>query len=173
MAIDPSGLYIGAVSSYSKKKSLNILNDLNNHESENIKERTEKMSESHKNNLFLRNSDNKSININNDIKNNKVENNFFLSSPTEKAGKKNTIISFWEIGTGKFINELTNIFEVSKIKFSNEGKYISICGEQGNISVWKLPNLMTLFINKILDELKRNSKFLNTFRINYKNDFES
>ena len=82
--------------------------------------------------------------------------------------KKNNVIIF-EIGTGNVASYVNYINPISKMIFDNEGNYLIIAGEKGEISLWKLPETMTKNIKNVLNEMKLNPFFWDDYEIKYDN----
>ena len=85
--------------------------------------------------------------------------------------KRNYIIIF-EIGTGKVKTYINYINPISKILFDNEGNYLIIAGKKGEISLWKLSDIMTNNIKYVLEEMKINKDFWEEYEIKYDNTFD-
>ena len=85
--------------------------------------------------------------------------------------KRNYIIIF-EIGTGRVKTCINYINPISKILFDNEGNYLIIAGKKGEISLWKLSEMMTNNIKYVLEEMKINKDFWEEYEIKYDNNFE-
>lgn len=105
-----------------------------------------------------------------------------IRSKEDKLNKlnvnKSSSLMIFEFGTGNFFQQINNIFEISIIKYSNDAKYLTIAGKDGTISVWKTPKEMFLNINTVLDHIKKDNKFWDSFRINFNcnnnfNDFNN
>ena len=82
--------------------------------------------------------------------------------------KKNSIIIF-EIGTGNVSSCVNYINPINKMIFDNEGNYLVIAGEKGEISLWKLPETMSKNIKNVLNEMKLNPFFWDDYEIKYDN----
>ena len=53
----------------------------------------------------------------------------------EKDLERSTLLMF-EVGTGQAAAEIKSIFEISKMKFSLDGKYLSLGSKSGAVCVW-------------------------------------
>ena len=82
--------------------------------------------------------------------------------------KKNSIIIF-EIGTGNVASCVNYINPINKMIFDNEGNYMIIAGEKGEVSLWKLPETMSDNIKNVLNEMKSNPYFWDDYEIKYDN----
>ena len=96
--------------------------------------------------------------------------NDFNSSNNEEnfRFKKNSIIIF-EIGTGNVASCVNYINPINKMIFDNEGNYMIIAGEKGEVSLWKLPETMSDNIKNVLNEMKSNPYFWDDYEIKYDN----
>ena len=93
------------------------------------------------------------------LKNNK--NNFRHNSKN-----KNDLILI-EISTSKVKNLIIQNNPMSKAVFDNEGKYIIIGGEHGEISLWRLPGIISSSIKDMLGEIKNDENFWDQYEIKY------
>jgi hypothetical protein len=57
----------------------------------------------------------------------------------EKDLARNTILMY-EIGTGIPAAEICSVFEITEMKFSCDGRYLSLGSTSGAISVWSMGN---------------------------------
>lgn len=57
----------------------------------------------------------------------------------EKDLARNTILMY-EIGTGLPAAEICSVFEISQMKFSHDGRYLTLGSTSGAISVWSMGN---------------------------------
>ena len=46
----------------------------------------------------------------------------------------------YEVGTGMPAAEICSVFEIAKMKFSPDGRYLSLGSSSGAISVWVMGN---------------------------------
>ena len=83
--------------------------------------------------------------------------------------KRNYVIIF-ELGTGKIKTCINYVNSISKILFDNEGNYIIIAGQKGEISLWKLSDSMSNNIKYVLEEIKINKDFWEDYEIKYDNN---
>ena len=85
-----------------------------------------------------------------------------------KSHKSNLII--FEIGTGKIQTYINNAFPMSKCKFTYGGDFLAIAGIKGDFTIWKLNKEMSLSINNVNLEMKKNKNFWESYEIKYSND---
>ena len=97
------------------------------------------------------------LNYNNSICCNNEENNKTM---------KNSIIIF-EIGTGNVASCVNYINPINKMIFDNEGNYLIIAGEKGELSLWKLPENMIYNIKNVLNEMREIPNFWDDYEIRY------
>lgn len=193
--IDPSGLYLAILGDYtglhdSDNNNESILNNdihlqsnsNSNHGRTNflnkdmIKDKSEKgdnMMNSNTVGRFNNFSNNNSYYNYNTASNlgmqrNHADKNNLKDNIDFKSVKVN--IAFYEIGTGKFASSLNDNFKVENFRFSNDGRFMNIISEQGCVSVWMLPKEMKENILSILEEMRKNANFWDSFLINYKNN---
>ena len=57
----------------------------------------------------------------------------------------------FEIGTGLAAAEVRSIFEISKMKFSPDGKNLALGSKQGAVCVWALGEHLFQNIKQVLD----------------------
>jgi WD40 repeat protein len=55
----------------------------------------------------------------------------------EKNLLRNTVMMY-EIGTGLPAAEISSIFDITEMKFSPDGKFLSLGSNQGAVSVWSM-----------------------------------
>ena len=79
---------------------------------------------------------------------------------------KNSIIIF-EIGTGNVASCVNYINPINKMIFDNEGNYLIIAGEKGELSLWKLPENMIYNIKNVLNEMREIPNFWDDYEIRY------
>ena len=90
------------------------------------------------------------------------------SKKDSKSHKSNLII--FEIGTGKIQTYINNAFPMSKCKFTYGGDFLAIAGIKGDFTIWKLNKEMSLSINNVNLEMKKNKNFWESYEIKYSND---
>ena len=95
-------------------------------------------------------------------------NNNISSNEDNFRFKKNSIIIF-EIGTGNVASCINYINPINKMIFDNEGNFMIIAGEKGEMSLWGLPTTMTDNIKNVLNEMKLNPFFWDDYEIKYDN----
>ena len=79
---------------------------------------------------------------------------------------KNDLIII-EISSSKVKNFIIHNSSMSKAIFDNDGKYIIISGELGEISLWRLPGYISSNIKNLLCEIKNNEHFWDKYEIKY------
>ena len=79
---------------------------------------------------------------------------------------KNDLIII-EISSSKVKNFIIHNSSMSKAIFDNDGKYIIISGELGEISLWRLPGYISSNIKNFLCEIKNNEHFWDKYEIKY------
>ena len=90
-----------------------------------------------------------------------------------KAGRINTnCVIIFEIGTGKIKTFINYINSISRILFDNEGNYLIIAGEKGEVSLWKLTETISNNIKYVLEEMKTNKNFWDEYEIKFDNNAE-
>jgi len=97
--------------------------------------------------------------------------NNLIYSKSKINNKRNYVVIF-EIGTGKVKTCINYINPISKILFDQEGNYIIIAGQKGEISLWRLIDSMTMSIKNVLEEMKINPNFWEEYEIKYDNTFD-
>jgi hypothetical protein len=60
----------------------------------------------------------------------------------------------FEIGTGLAAAEIKSLFEISQVKFSPDGKYISLGSKRGTVCVWALGEHLYQNIKQVMDSLQ-------------------
>ena len=83
-----------------------------------------------------------------------------------KTKNKNDLIII-EISSSKVKNLIIQNSPMSKAVFDNEGKYVIIGGENGEISLWRLPGNISSNIKDILGEIKNDENFWDKYEIKY------
>ena len=73
-----------------------------------------------------------------------------------------------DINTSKVKNCIIQNSPMSKAIFDNEGKYIIIGGESGEISLWRLPGDVSYNIKNLLEEIKNDENFWDKYEIKYR-----
>lgn len=48
------------------------------------------------------------------------------------------MVLLYELGTGKNVGVIHNLFDVSTLSFSSNSEYLSVCSTRGIISLWSL-----------------------------------
>jgi hypothetical protein len=183
--VDPSGLYIGILGEYLSHQNDENLNkdELNLNPTENT---LLKSNRSYLNKNMITIQKNKISSI----EGTKFNNNFntfsqdknpyaassnlskqrnIYSNPKDEGEFKSskTSISFYEIGTGKFSQGLNHNFKISNFKFSSDGRFLNITSDSGCVSVWQMPKEMRENIMSVLEEMRRNMRFWDSFLINF------
>ena len=72
-----------------------------------------------------------------------------------------------EINSSMVKNCIVQNSPMSKAIFDNEGKYIIIGGEHGEVSLWRLPGEISSNIKNILGEINNNENFWDNYEIKY------
>ena len=106
-----------------------------------------------------------------DLNSDKNNINNLINSKSKINNKRNYVVIF-EIGTGKVKTCINYINPISKILFDQEGNYIIIAGQKGEISLWKLIDSMTMSIKNVLEEMIINPNFWEEYEIKYDNTFD-
>lgn len=76
----------------------------------------------------------------------------------EKDLSRNTIMMY-EIGTGMPAAEICSIFEITEMKFSTDGRYLSLGSTSGAISVWSMSNHLHQNVKSVIDSMKSSNDF--------------
>lgn len=183
--VDPSGLYIGILGEYLSHQNDENLNrdDLNLNQNENTLLRSNRsflnknmiMIQKNKSSSFEGTKFNNNMNTFSQDKNpyaaasNLSKQRNIYSNPKEEGKFKSsrTSISFYEIGTGKFSQGLNHNFKISNFKFSSDGRFLNVASDSGCVSVWQMPKEMRENIMSVLEEMRRNMRFWDSFLINF------
>ena len=104
--------------------------------------------------------------------NENINSNKFIYSISKNGNNKRNYLIFFEIGTGKVKTCLNYNNPISKIIFDNDGNYLIIAGQKGELSLWKLSESMTNNIKYVLEEMKRNIYFWDEYEIKYDNNYD-
>jgi hypothetical protein len=169
--VDPSGLYLGILGEY-----INSDNEYNKNRDEifgqnvNSIYSNRKLSTLNSNSTFtnLKESHALSQNLTSNLTRQRTFNKAFNSGNKEvEFNSLKTNLVFYELGTGKYANSLNNNFKISIFKFSNDGRFINMCSDSGCVSIWQPSKEMRENILSVLEEMRKNSKFWDSFRINF------
>ena len=76
----------------------------------------------------------------------------------EKDLARNTILMY-EVGTGMPAAEVSSVFEISQMKFSHDGRYLSMGSTSGAISVWSMGNHLYQNVKQVVDAMKLSNDF--------------
>ena len=76
----------------------------------------------------------------------------------ERDLARNTILMY-EIGTGIPAAEICSVFEITQMKFSSDGRYLSLGSSSGAISVWSMGNHLYQNIKQVQDAMKLSNDF--------------
>ena len=76
----------------------------------------------------------------------------------EKDLARNTVL-LYEIGTGSPAAEICSIFEITQMKFSHDGRYLSLGSSNGAVSIWSLGSHIHQNIKQVLDAMQLSSDF--------------
>jgi WD40 repeat protein len=71
----------------------------------------------------------------------------------------------FEVGTGTFVGEIANLFQITSMKFSFDGKYLSFGSSSGIISVWATNEAMSSNITEVLNQVKLKDDFWKDYPI--------
>lgn len=189
---DPSGLYLAVLSDSFANIEFSDFEMMQKKNEENPKITRSSYQESNlnfsPNKIFNGIDKNKSIDFNGDFgynyystkHKNRNKETIIPLSKTEKSQsmisnvnlikdniRKRSSIILYEIGTGNFISILKNIFVISNMKFSNDGRFICVTSDSGCVSVWNTSGEIRENIFSVLEEMKINHNFWEHFRINF------
>ena len=81
--------------------------------------------------------------------------------------KRKTDLILVEINSSKLQNFILENNPINKVSFDNEGKYIIIGGEYGEISLWRLPGDISSKIKNFLSDVNYDENFWDTYEIKY------
>jgi hypothetical protein len=84
-----------------------------------------------------------------------------------KNFRKKTDLILVEINTSKVKNYIIETSPINKVIFDNEGKYLIIGGELGEISLWRLPGDISSSIKNLLGNADYDEDFWDNFEIKY------
>ena len=104
--------------------------------------------------------------------NRNIYNNIYVNYNSKHGKIKKNCAIIFELGTGKVKTFINYINSISKILFDNEGKYLLIAGQKGEVSLWKLTDSMSNNIRYVLEEMKINKNFWEDYEIRYDNNME-
>ena len=85
----------------------------------------------------------------------------------KKAIKNKNDLLIIEISSSKLKNFIIQNSPMSKAVFDNDGKYLIIGGESGEISLWRLPGEISSNIKSLLGEINNNEDFWDNYEIKY------
>ena len=108
----------------------------------------------------------------NNMDNRNIYNNIYVNYNSKHGRIKKNCAIIFELGTGKVKTFINYINSISKILFDNEGKYLLIAGQKGEVSLWKLTDSMSNNIRYVLEEMKINKNFWEDYEIRYDNNME-
>ena len=72
--------------------------------------------------------------------------------------ERNTVLMF-EIGTGEPAAEVPSVFEISAMRFSSNGRYLSLGSTNGTVAVWSMGNHLHQNVRRILEYMSQSSDF--------------
>jgi WD40 repeat protein len=76
----------------------------------------------------------------------------------ERDLSRNTVLMY-EIGTGLPAAEVCSVFEVTQMKFSSDGRYLSLGSSSGAISVWSTGSHLLSNVKQVLDAMSLSGDF--------------
>ena len=85
----------------------------------------------------------------------------------KKTIKNKNDLLIIEISSSKLKNFIIQNSPMSKAVFDNDGKYLIIGGESGEISLWRLPGEISSNIKSLLGEINNNEDFWDNYEIKY------
>lgn len=185
--VDPSGLYLAVVSDsfanheqieYNKSLTSQYCYKINDREginnfSENDLDKNKSLELNvQQRNFCLNKTKKRYCLLNNDLtlNNRKVNKNLNIVNDSNFAKdniRKRSSVIIYELGTGNFVSILKNIFVISNVKFSNDGRFICIASDSGCISIWNIKGEIRDNIRNVLEEIKMNPHFWDNYRINF------
>ena len=96
----------------------------------------------------------------------------YLSLNCKIENKNSNDVIIFEIGTGKIQNYILGISPPSEIIFDNNGEFLILAGENGEISLWELSKNMTMNIKNIIEEVSINENFWEQYEIKYNINYD-
>lgn len=100
----------------------------------------------------------------------KMDLDFASLSSSEKDLHHNTILAF-EIGTGLAAAEIQSVFDITKLSFSGDGRYLALASSSGSLSIWATGDQLFNNMTRVMEAIKACSTFWHNFPIyltNYK-----
>jgi hypothetical protein len=65
----------------------------------------------------------------------------------------------YEVGTGLLAAEIESTFDITKVSFSSNGRYLCLGSKQGCVSVWTLGNHLHEQVSRILEHMSLDKDF--------------
>lgn len=79
-------------------------------------------------------------------------------SSNQKDFERNTVLMY-EIGTGLPAAEISSIFEITQLKFSDDGRYLALGSSNGTTCVWSMGNHLYQNVKQVIDAMKLSGDF--------------
>lgn len=76
----------------------------------------------------------------------------------EKELTRNTILMY-EIGTGQPAAEINSVFQITEMKFSVDGRFLTLGSSCGAVSVWAMGVHIHQNIKQVIDAMKLSNDF--------------
>ena len=74
-------------------------------------------------------------------------------------------VIMYEIGSGKVAAELRQTFDIGVMKFSTDGRYLSLASKDGQITIWSIGDQIFRVINEVLTNMKAQPDYWADFPI--------
>ena len=71
----------------------------------------------------------------------------------------------FEIGTGLPAAEVSSVFEISAMRFSSNGRYLSLGSTNGTVAVWSMGNHLYQNVRQILEYMSQSNDFWHNYPI--------
>ncbi len=65
----------------------------------------------------------------------------------------------YEIGTGLPAAEISSIFEITQLKFADDGRYLALGSSNGTVCVWSMGSHLYQNVKQVIDAMKLSSDF--------------
>jgi hypothetical protein len=78
---------------------------------------------------------------------------------THERDLARTTILMYEIGTGFAAAEVNSIFDITRIEFSADGRYIAMGSMRGSVSVWAVGDQIYRQMFSVMQQMTHNADF--------------
>lgn len=83
----------------------------------------------------------------------------FGDAPIGEKDLYRSTVLMYEVGTRRVAAEIRSVFDIAEMKFSTDGRFLSLSSNRGAISVWALGDHLFRGVSEVIEGMKQSADF--------------